>query len=163
MGYLLNSVIKSRDCRLLGRRWMSYGTRLGIAALLLAVSSGCADTAGALSGSDETARRDASEALEAVEELRSELATDLADLAALREELDAQRRSGAQAEARLDRRLDRLADRLERSLARIARRVEAAEGVSERVESALAEARSVARDLAVLDERLDYHLKNHGG
>jgi chromosome segregation ATPase len=148
---------------------MSVSTRLGIAALVLAGCVGCAQP-GASTGAADAARRDATEALESVDDLRAELTVQIDDLTTLTEklqgDLSARDRRDAKVDDRLDRlarRLDRLARRLDRALARIARSLESSDAVASDVQTALAEARSVARDLAVLDQRLDYHLKNHGG
>jgi DNA repair exonuclease SbcCD ATPase subunit len=139
---------------------MPFRILLAAAAFFVAVSAGCGDASNPLSGSDETARRDAAQALEAIEDLRSELE---ADVAGLHDELEA----AEGGEESLIRRLEKLSDRLDRALARVQRRFEALGGSSRTAarsaESALSEARAVARELAVLDERLDYHLKNHRG
>lgn len=135
---------------------MPFRILLAVAALVVAALAGCGESSNPLSGSDQTARRDAAEALDAVDELRAELED---DVAGLRAEVEAAEGS----EASLLRQIEKLSDRLDRALARVQRRFEGLAGVSQSAESALSEARAVARDLAVLDERLDYHLKNHRG
>ena len=138
---------------------MPFRILLAAAAFVLAASAGCGEASNPLSSSDETARRDASQALDAVDELREELEAQVAEVADLADQLKA----AAADEVALERQLARLSGRLDRALARVARRLEGANGAAESAESALAEARAVARDLAVLDERLDYHLKSHRG
>ena len=139
---------------------MSFRTRLGPAALVLAVFVGCAEGAAPPAASDETARRNASQALDSVDELRTELEAELDDLA---RQIEAVGSDDEKFRSRLSRRLDHLAKKLDRALERVARRLESAEGAGATADSALAEARSVVRELAVLDKRLDYHLRNHGG
>jgi chromosome segregation ATPase len=141
---------------------MSVSTRLGIAALVLAGCVGCAQP-GTSTGAADAARRDATEALESVDDLRAELTVQIDDLTTLTEKLQGDLSARDRRDAKVDDRLDRLARRLERAIARIARSLESSDAVASDVQTALAEARSVARDLAVLDQRLDYHLKNHGG
>ena len=135
---------------------MPFRILLAAAALVVAGLAGCGEASGPLSSSDETARRDAAEALEAVDALRAELED---DVAGLRDELEAAEGH----ETTLLRRIDKLSDRLDRALARVQRRFEGLGGAAQNAESALSEARAVARDLAVLDERLDYHVKHHQG
>lgn len=138
---------------------MSFRMRLGMAALVGAALVSCGEGGGPLAGSDETARRDAAQALDSVDELRADLEAELDDLAA---RVEVAATDDEKVRSRLSRRLEYLAKKLDRALARMARRLDAAEGAGATAESALAEARSVARELAVLDKRLDYHLGNHG-
>ena len=136
---------------------MPFRVLLAIAALVLAALAACGDAGGGpVASSDETARRDASQALDAVEELRAELE---AQVTSLSDQLDAAEGD----EAALLKKIARLSSRLDRAVSRVDRRFDATAGAATAAESALAEARSVARDLAVLDERLDYHLKSHPG
>jgi hypothetical protein len=137
---------------------MSFRTRLGLAALLLAVFSACGEGAGPLASSDETARRNASQAKASVEDLRAELEAEMETLA---DQIEAAEADDERAATQMGERLDYLAKRLNGALDRMAKRLEAIDGASASAESALAEARTVARDLAVLDKRLDYHLRNH--
>ncbi|MQA98751.1 MAG: hypothetical protein GEU78_00415 [Actinobacteria bacterium] len=139
---------------------MSFRMRLVSAALALAVFAACGDGGGPLASPDETARRDAAEALESVGDLRTELEAELDDLS---RRIEAAGSKDERFRSRLSRRLDRLARRLDRALERMAQRLEVAQGAGATADSALAEARSVARELAVLEKRLDYHLRNHGG
>lgn len=139
---------------------MSFRMRLGSAALVLAVFAACGEGGGPLASSDETARRNAAQALESVDDLRAELEAELDDLAG---QIEAAGSDDERFRSRLSRRLDHLAKKLDRALERMAQRLEVARGAGATADSALAEARSVARELAVLDKRLDYHLRNHGG
>jgi ABC-type transporter Mla subunit MlaD len=139
---------------------MSFRMRLVPAALVLVAFAACGDGGGPLASPDETARRNAAEALDSVDDLRTELEAELDDLAG---RIEAAGSEDERFRSRLSGRLDRLAKKLDRVLDRLARRLEAARGAGATADSALAEARSVARELAVLDKRLDYHLRNHGG
>jgi outer membrane murein-binding lipoprotein Lpp len=64
-------------------------------------------------------------------------------------------------------RIDTVSDRLWASLTKLKESLNEMKGISEdaaaQANSALAEAQAAARDLAVLDSRLDYHLRQHGG
>jgi ABC-type transporter Mla subunit MlaD len=139
---------------------MSFRMRLGAAALVLAVFVACAEGVTPPAASDETARRKASQALDSVDELRTELEAELDDLAGRVDEAGS---DDQRFRSRLSRRLDHLAKKLDRALEQMARALQSAEGAGATADSALAQARSVARELAVLDKRLDYHLSNHGG
>ena len=135
---------------------MPFRILLVAAALVVALVAACGETAAPVSTPDETARRDASHALDAVDELRADLED---EVSRLRREL----RSAEGSRADLLRRIGRLSQRLDRTLQQMAGRLDGLAGAAESAESALSEARAVARDLAVLDERLDYHVKSHRG
>ena len=106
--------------------------------------------------SDEAAMRKAEDAAAAAQ--RSQEAVDAleGDLADLEDRLDDARRKGAALSGRLDKATQRLWD----SLGKLRATVGDASGSAS---SALATAQSASRDIAVLTQRLDYHLRQSGG
>lgn len=124
-----------------------------VAALLLLPSCGDSDSSdAALAG----ARRDAAQALDEVDALGTRLDVVESDLTSARD--DAAATSG---------RLDRLAKQLRGAIADLRESLSSAEesasGAQTNASEALDEAQSIAREVAVLSNRLDYHLRNHGG
>ena len=119
--------------------------------LFVACGSGELDSETA--GDLQEARADAAQAVERVDSLE-------ARLDALAEQLD---------DAVLDRkRLNRVTERLESALADLRKALHAAESSADTAAadaaSALARADQAARDLAVLEDRYEYHLRRyHGG
>lgn len=126
-----------------------FAMRLVAAAVSVAV---LVPACGSGSGSDEAAIEKADDAaalaarsLDAVEALEDEVAS-------LENRLDDARRKGAALSSRLDAATKRLWD----SLGRV--RASAGEAAGS-ASSAVATAQSAARDIAVLTQRLDYHLR----
>ena len=126
------------------------------AAVLLTLSA-CGDDGGGSRDAAAEAAQTAEEALEATEELTG-------DVADLQEELDEGLADAGAADDRVDRRLKAISQRLSNALADVRSSIESvratADGASGDVASALSRAEAAARDLAVLESRFDYHLKN---
>ena len=137
--------------------------RIRAAAVLCALALGGCGAAGA-DGADGAAVADR------VDQAREETADALKQVALLEERV-AELESTADEVVldddprlrKLGTRLDRLTERLTGALRRLTRRISDADAAASEGASALAEARSVARDLAVLEQRLGYHLRGHEG
>lgn len=153
---LLSSEHKVNDWRAAGRiSVQSPGSRLAAAVvlsgfLLAACGSGEAD--------EElvAARQQSEQALEEVDDLRATLDDVEGDLAAARSETND-----------LDGRLGNMNDRLKQSIDKLSRSLDELEGsvagAGAGADDALSAASEAARDISVLGNRLDYHLRNHGG
>jgi outer membrane murein-binding lipoprotein Lpp len=136
-------------------RWRSRRLRLAaavIAVALLALACGRA--------TDE-ARAVADQALERIDGLEARVAE-------LEDALDIARgrlKDARDFEDRVSRDIDSLGRRLVRSVANVRASItDVRAAASEGAAGALAEAQQVARDLAILEQRYDYHLRRyHGG
>jgi chromosome segregation ATPase len=122
---------------------------VSVAVVLPACGTGSASDDAAVVRKADDAAAAAERSLEAVQELEAEVAS-------LEDRLDDARRKGAALSGRLDKATTRLWD----SLATL----RASSGdASSSASSALATAQSASRDIAVLTQRLDYHLRQSGG
>jgi hypothetical protein len=122
------------------------------AVVAAAVVPGC----GSGSGSDDAALRRADEA-------RAAAARSLDAVEGLQDDVDSLTHRLADARAKdaaLGHRLDSISERLWDSLGRLRSSIDDA---SSSASSALGAAQSAARDIAVLEQRLDYHLRQGGG
>ena len=129
------------------------------AALVLLIALVCGACAQADAPGEAT-----SETAAAMEALDERVATLETDLAAAQDDIEA----GDEAGSRLATRIDHLADKLDRSLERLRDALDSVRSGSaearDQAASALATAQSVASDLAVLEQRYEYHLRRyHGG
>jgi TolA-binding protein len=127
------------------------------AALVLAVAllgAGCGSSSPP--ATDDQARNLASDAAQALTQLEDQTKA-LADRV---DELESSRDRGSAD-------LDAVTERLWSSLAKLRASLSDLEGLTDdaaaNASAALAEAQAAANDLAVLDSRLDYHLRQHGG
>jgi ABC-type transporter Mla subunit MlaD len=131
------------------------GSRLAAVVVISSVALSACGTG----DSDEVlaaARRESRDALEQIRELEKRTAE-------LTDELGALRRGGDDLEARLEslaKKLDGKADRLQ---AGIANAKSSASSASATAADALGGASEAAREISVLTNRLNYHLRNHGG
>jgi len=131
------------------------GSRLAAVVLLASVAlsacgSGEADEALA------TAQRRADDALAAVEELEERTGD-------LETELGGLRADGDDLTARLDALAEKLKQRTEKLEASIDKAKSSASTAADDATSALGTASEAAREISVLTNRLNYHLRNHGG
>ena len=131
------------------------GSRLAAVVVISSVALSACGTG----DSDEAlvaARRESRDALEQIKELEARTAE-------LEEELGALRSGGDDLEARLEslsKKLDGKADRLQTGLANAK---SSAASASAEAADALGTASEAAREISVLTNRLNYHLRNHGG
>ncbi len=135
--------------------------RLGLFVATIALAlAGCgrgeAADAGLLDTTDEQAREQVADALRAVELLEDRTAELEAEVASLRDQR-------ARAAARLDKATRRLWSSLSELRGSVAEARAAGESASSEVAAALSQAGAAARALAVLDNRFEYHLRQHGG
>jgi ABC-type transporter Mla subunit MlaD len=129
------------------------------AALVLLVALVCGACAQAKAPTEASAATET-----AITGLDERVATLETDLTTAQEDIE----SGDKDLDHLVTRIDNLADKLDRSLERLREALEGVKGGSadarDQAAAALANAQSVASDLAVLEQRYEYHLRRyHGG
>ncbi len=139
-------------------RPMRWGLVVLGVALALSTSCGRGEEGDAplLDVGDEQAREQAADALAALDALEEQI-----------EELEQRVESLEDERVRTSKRLDRATERLWSSLsnlrAAVADAKAAGDSASSDVASALGQADAAARAIAVLDNRFEYHLRQHGG